>query len=111
MKQAGVPTPVLAMVLMALAFGMVDAEAQTTPTVPARTAQSQVRDSADVALDERLAKDWGLRPEEWARYRQVMQGPLGIYSPNLDPLTALGIEARSDEEPARTQDPRLPAGL
>ena len=88
----------LAMVLMALAFGMVDAEAQTTPTVPARTAQSQVRDSADVALDERLAKDWGLRPEEWARYRQVMQGPLGIYSPNLDPLTALGIEARSDEE-------------
>lgn len=41
----------LAMVLMALAFGMVDAEAQTTPTVPARTAQSQVRDSADVALD------------------------------------------------------------
>ena len=101
MKQAGVPTPVLAMVLMALAFGMVDAEAQTTPTVPARTAQSQVRDSADVALDERLAKDWGLRPEEWARYRQVMQGPLGIYSPNLDPLTALGIEARSDEERKR----------
>ena len=101
MKQAGVPTPVLAMVLMALAFGMVDAEAQPTPTVPARTAQSQVRDSADVALDERLAKDWGLRPEEWARYRQVMQGPLGIYSPNLDPLTALGIEARSDEERKR----------
>jgi integrating conjugative element protein (TIGR03759 family) len=30
--------------------------------------------------------------------RQLMQGPLGIYSPNLDPLTALGIEARSDEE-------------
>jgi len=30
-----------------------------------------------------------------------MQGPLGIYSPNLDPLTALGIEARSDEERSR----------
>jgi integrating conjugative element protein (TIGR03759 family) len=27
-----------------------------------------------------------------------MHGPLGVYSPNLDPLTALGIEARSDEE-------------
>ncbi len=27
-----------------------------------------------------------------------MQGPTGIYSPNLDPLTALGIEARSDQE-------------
>ena len=27
-----------------------------------------------------------------------MQGPLGVYSPNLDPLTALGIEARSEAE-------------
>jgi integrating conjugative element protein (TIGR03759 family) len=27
-----------------------------------------------------------------------MRGPLGIYSPNVDPLTALGIEARSDNE-------------
>jgi len=30
-----------------------------------------------------------------------MDGPLGIYSPNIDPLTALGIEARSDEERLR----------
>ncbi|MCY1427109.1 integrating conjugative element protein [compost metagenome] len=30
-----------------------------------------------------------------------MQGPLGIHSPRLDPLTALGIEARSDEEHRR----------
>jgi integrating conjugative element protein (TIGR03759 family) len=54
--------------------------------------------SIDAALDERQARDWGLRPEEWTRYRQLMQGPLGVYSPNLDPLTTLGIEARSDEE-------------
>ena len=30
-----------------------------------------------------------------------MDGPLGIYSPNLDPLSALGIEARTDEERRR----------
>jgi integrating conjugative element protein (TIGR03759 family) len=30
-----------------------------------------------------------------------MQGPLGIYSPNLDPLSALGTDARSDEERRR----------
>jgi integrating conjugative element protein (TIGR03759 family) len=51
--------------------------------------------------DERQAQDWGLRAEEWLRYRQLMQGPLGIHSPNLDPLTALGIEARDDTERAR----------
>ena len=50
---------------------------------------------------ERQAHDWGLRPDEWTRYRQLMDGPLGIHSPNLDPLTALGIEARDDEERTR----------
>jgi integrating conjugative element protein (TIGR03759 family) len=39
-----------------------------------------------------------LERDEWARYRRLMQGPLGIYSPNLDPLTALGIEAQTNEE-------------
>ena len=74
------------------------ASAQSAPVASSRTVPAQVQNSADAVLDERLARDWGLRPEEWARYRQLMQGPLGVYSPNLDPLTALGIEARSDEE-------------
>jgi integrating conjugative element protein (TIGR03759 family) len=51
--------------------------------------------------DERQAGEWGLRADEWARYRQLMDGPLGIHSPGLDPLTALGIEARDDEERSR----------
>jgi integrating conjugative element protein (TIGR03759 family) len=73
-----------------------------TPTLAdvadSKTQLSQNRPLTDAALDERQAKDWGLQPDEWGRYRQLMQGPLGIYSPNLDPLTALGIEARSDLE-------------
>ena len=44
--------------------------------------------------------DWGLQPQD-GRYRELMDGPLGIYSPNLDPLSALGIEARTDEERRR----------
>ena len=83
---------------MALTIAAADTAAQSAPVTTSRAAPSQVQNSMDAALDERQARDWGLRPEEWARYRQLMQGPLGIYSPNLDPLTALGIEARSDEE-------------
>jgi integrating conjugative element protein (TIGR03759 family) len=30
-----------------------------------------------------------------------MQGPLGVYSPGLDPLSALGVEAATDEERRR----------
>ena len=53
------------------------------------TTQSQA-----LTLDEsKQAGDWGLQDEEWARYRELMRGPLGIHSPGLDPLTALGIEA------------------
>ena len=83
---------------VALAIVAAGGFAQAAPVANSRVTPSLVQNSTDAGLDERLARDWGLRPEEWARYRQLMQGPLGIYSPNLDPLTALGIEARSDEE-------------
>lgn len=75
--------------------------AQNAPAADSRIVRSQDRPAAEAELDERLARDWGLQPEEWARYRQLMQGPLGVYSPNLDPLTALGIEARTDQERRR----------
>lgn len=66
--------------------------------VSSRTVQDRTQSTAELALDTRLARDWGLKPEEWARYRRLMAGPLGILSPHLDPLTALGIEARSQTE-------------
>jgi hypothetical protein len=75
--------------------------AQQPATAPARNAQSQERPLAARVLDDRAASEWGLQPQEWARYRELMDGPLGIYSPNLDPLSALGIEARTDEERRR----------
>ncbi|MBH9320738.1 TIGR03759 family integrating conjugative element protein [Pseudomonas aeruginosa] len=75
--------------------------AQQPATTPARNAQSQERPLAARVLDDLVATEWGLQPQEWARYRELMDGPLGIYSPNLDPLSALGIEARPDEERRR----------
>jgi integrating conjugative element protein (TIGR03759 family) len=73
-----------------------NARTATSPVVP-----SQEQPTTATNSDEQSARDWGLHPEEWTRYREVMRGPLGIFSPNLDPLTALGIEARSDEERRR----------
>lgn len=52
-------------------------------------------------LDDRAAQEWGLTSKEYERYQEVMQGPRGVYSPGLDPLTALGIEARSESERRR----------
>ncbi|MBI2748015.1 MULTISPECIES: TIGR03759 family integrating conjugative element protein [Comamonadaceae] len=90
------------LILSLLATLHLPAPAQQTPqqasnVQPARTSQSQIAHSQD----SRLAKEWGLRDDEFVRYRELMEGPLGIYSPNLDPLSALGVEARSDEERRR----------
>ncbi|MDR3212496.1 MAG: TIGR03759 family integrating conjugative element protein [Azoarcus sp.] len=79
--------PLLAVFLPALAISQV-----STPSITSTTIQRS---------EEQQARDWGLRAEEWVRYRQLMQGPLGIHSPQLDPLTALGIEARDDGERTR----------
>lgn len=73
------------------------------PTILAESEQSSIRitpeDSAAVDnLDLHKAAQWGLNVEEWKRYRSLMQGPMGVHSPNLDPLTALGIEARNEQE-------------
>ncbi|MCC5457248.1 TIGR03759 family integrating conjugative element protein [Klebsiella variicola] len=46
----------------------------------------------------RNAQEWGLTTEEWQRYETLKKGRRGVLSPGLDPLTMLGIEARSDEE-------------
>jgi integrating conjugative element protein (TIGR03759 family) len=48
-----------------------------------------------------LAEHWGLEQEELERFTLLMQGPLGTYSPHLDPLSALGIEAQTDAERQR----------
>ncbi|UVH51898.1 TIGR03759 family integrating conjugative element protein [Pseudomonas sp. CBSPBW29] len=75
--------------------------AQEPFTAQSRNAPSHESPLTDRLLDDRMARDWGLQPQEWARYQELMKGPLGIQSPNVDPLTALGIEARSDEERRR----------
>ncbi|MDF8361320.1 MULTISPECIES: TIGR03759 family integrating conjugative element protein [Pseudomonadota] len=84
-----------------LASAQWPAWAQQPATALVRNAQSQERPLVARILDDRVSSDWGLQPQEWARYRELMDGPLGIYSPNLDPLSVLGIEARTDEERRR----------
>ncbi|CAJ3477739.1 TIGR03759 family integrating conjugative element protein [Burkholderia pseudomallei] len=69
-----------------------------TRTAASSSATPIERASPFAASDDARPHAWGLDAAEWSRYQQLMQGPLGIYSPNLDPLTALGLEARSDAE-------------
>ncbi len=54
-----------------------------------------------VFTEEAAAERWHLSVNEWTEYERLMQGPRGIWSPNLDPVTILGIHAASDAERRR----------
>lgn len=47
------------------------------------------------------AKAWGLTDDEWAKFERLQTGPRHYWSPQLDPLTTLGVEANSDHERQR----------
>ncbi|MJZ42558.1 TIGR03759 family integrating conjugative element protein [Salmonella enterica subsp. enterica] len=41
---------------------------------------------------------WGLSDREWQQYQQVLKGPRALQSPGIDPLMALGLEAKTAGE-------------
>lgn len=50
-------------------------------------------------LEEHKAKNWKLTNEQYARYKYIMLAtPRGNFTPNLDPITVLGNEARTEME-------------
>ncbi|ALM54105.1 TIGR03759 family integrating conjugative element protein [Halomonas huangheensis] len=59
---------------------------------------STVSETVIERSQQRAADAWGLNQQEIQRYKSIMEGPRGTWSPNLDPLMALGLEARSDAE-------------
>lgn len=44
---------------------------------------------------------WGLSEAQWHEYQQVMKDRRGIWSPGLDPITALGVSTDSRSERRR----------
>jgi integrating conjugative element protein (TIGR03759 family) len=68
------------------------------------TTPSRIQDTQSAPLGRshsEQAASWGLTEQEWTRFEQIQAGPRGFWSPNLDPLTALGVEAETDQERQR----------
>lgn len=68
---------------------VIQGNSQTVDTLLQKLEQQQMT---------RSIQEWGLTAEEWQRYETLKKGRRGVLSAGLDPLTMLGIEARSDEE-------------
>lgn len=52
-------------------------------------------------MDKSLSKQWMLEESDWLKYKTIMSGPRGIWSPGLDPLTALGVSETDPQERKR----------
>lgn len=49
--------------------------------------------------DKAKANSWRLTEEDWVKYKSIMaNSERGLWSPNLDPITVLGIEAKTEDE-------------
>lgn len=47
---------------------------------------------------QQQAGQWGLNQDDYQRYQSLKNGPRGVQSPGLDPLSTLGIESRNPAE-------------
>ncbi len=47
------------------------------------------------------SKEWSITADDWLRYKKLMAGSRGIWSPDADPLIALGVHAETIEERRR----------
>jgi hypothetical protein len=72
-----------------------------TSTTVGHAAKAGVGDAATglSPTDLQVAQMWGLSQEEMQRALVLLKGPRGAFSgPNLSPVEALGIHARSEQE-------------
>ncbi|WP_034947651.1 TIGR03759 family integrating conjugative element protein [Erwinia oleae] len=65
------------------------------------TSVSTTLQALEEVQSKKNAQEWGLTVEEWQRYQALNKGRRGVLSPGLDPITTLGIEARTAEERRR----------
>lgn len=68
------------------------------------TATTATQSTPQPLSTDPMAKRWGLSQQEWSHYLELKQSERGIWSPDLDPLTTLGVEATTDAERRKYAD-------
>lgn len=72
---------------------------QTAQTINrSNNTYSTITDNIQKKYQEDQAARWGITEQEWLKFEEIKKGPRGYWSPQLDPLTTLGIEAETEAE-------------
>ena len=91
-------TRLIAVLIMLVASMGVGAD--TVSTTVQEQPVAKTREQIAAATSAR----WGLTPQEWVTYERIMENKRGVWSPGLDPITALGVSADTVSERKRYAD-------
>lgn len=85
----------IAFISLLMIVGAADSSFAETDTGLLNTEMKSTTDtSSDLKMseeDKSLARQWQLTDTDWLKYKTIMKGPRGVWSPGLDPITALGV--------------------
>jgi len=84
-------------VIMFCCSAQASVQVQNSSGEPVNAPAQSVQQSSMQELQQQ-AGQWGLSQDDYQRYQSLKNGPRGIQSPGLDPLSTLGIEARNPAE-------------
>ncbi|MDH0131714.1 TIGR03759 family integrating conjugative element protein [Pseudomonas asiatica] len=87
--------------LLVLPICLVTGPGWSAPAMVETQQQSSEQASLQRARSAAQAKAWGLTDDEWVKFERLQSGPRQYWSPQLDPLTTLGVEADSEQERQR----------
>lgn len=88
--------PILFVVSISCSSHLVLAAPEISTTNATASERQALRASAN-----RSREIWGLTDQEWTKFEALQEGPRRYWSPLLDPLTTLGVEAETDQERQR----------
>ena len=93
----------LAVIGLSMLSGSALADMQSTQAVMTESVV-EVSTAKLTPEQRRQARQWQLTDRDWVKYLEVMEGPRGIWSPELDPITALGVQETDPAERRRYAD-------
>jgi len=93
-------TPVIAFLLFTSTVGSAFAQ-EASSRASTEESDTSAEASRLTASERAQSQQWALSETEWRRYKTLMQGIRGRLSPDISPIEALGIHARSDTERQR----------
>ncbi|WP_444944848.1 TIGR03759 family integrating conjugative element protein [Microbulbifer sp. ZKSA006] len=85
-------------IFLAVSDGAIANNSSSTESAQTKVSQTPIVQTPDA---ETLAGYWSLDAKEYQRYQALMRGPLGHWSPTIDPLLALGMFATSPTQQKR----------